>query len=104
MGGKAKFQKHSAKEINSKIASHKNKGGGKEGAAQRVSGGSRLAFICDICKSSSPDIKTFELHYTSKHPKAPFDKAAIEAKAKEKSEAAKAAAGATNKKQQKKKK
>nr|CCA27042.1 conserved hypothetical protein [Albugo laibachii Nc14] len=74
MGGKAKFQKHTAKELQAKAAASKSKGGGKSGAVTRKT--AKLNFICEVCKTSSPDVKSLELHYQSKHPKAPFDREA----------------------------
>uniref|UniRef100_K3X2I5 Uncharacterized protein n=1 Tax=Globisporangium ultimum (strain ATCC 200006 / CBS 805.95 / DAOM BR144) TaxID=431595 RepID=K3X2I5_GLOUD len=78
MGGKAKFQKHTAKELNAK-QDQKNKGGGSGGVAARTT--AKLNFTCDICMSASPDIKSYEAHYSNKHPKATFDKASMIAKA-----------------------
>jgi hypothetical protein len=34
-------------------------------------------------QSASPDIKSYEQHYTSKHPKAVFDRDAVQSKAEE---------------------
>lgn len=46
MGGKAKFQKHTAKELNAK-QDQKNKGGGGAGIQTRLV--AKLNFTCDIC-------------------------------------------------------
>ena len=51
MGGKAKFQKHTAKELQAKAAASKSKGGGKSGAVTRKT--AKLNFICEVCKVSS---------------------------------------------------
>ncbi|CCI41130.1 hypothetical protein ABG067_003948 [Albugo candida] len=72
MGGKAKFQKHTAKELQAKAAASKSKGGGKSGAVTRKT--AKLNFICDVCKTPSPDATSLGLHYASKHPKVPFDR------------------------------
>ncbi|KAF1329548.1 hypothetical protein FI667_g5813, partial [Globisporangium splendens] len=100
MGGKAKFQKHTAKELAQK-QDQKNKGGGGAGFATRTT--AKLNFTCDICmvlweleadfssvslQSASPDIKSYEAHYSNKHPKATFDKDAMIAKAEALREAA----------------
>lgn len=79
--GKAKFQKHSAKELNAKANAHKNKGGGKTGKDKRNTCAKKVTYICDICKSMSPDMTTFTLHFVNKHPKAPFNPEEVEAKA-----------------------
>lgn len=47
MGGKAKFQKHTAKELADK-QNQKNKGGGGAGIQTRLV--AKLNFTCDICK------------------------------------------------------
>lgn len=46
-----------------------------------------LTCVVSVRQSSSPDIKSFELHYENKHPKASFDREAVVKKA----EAARAA-------------
>ncbi|TYZ64117.1 hypothetical protein PybrP1_001641 [[Pythium] brassicae (nom. inval.)] len=74
MGGKAKFQKHTAKELSMK-QDQKNKGGGGSGLQTRTV--AKLNFVCEICKSASPDIKSYQLHYENKHPKATFDRDAM---------------------------
>ena len=48
MGGKAKFQKHSAKEMAAKANAHKDKGGGKEGSAKRLTSKNKLSFVCGM--------------------------------------------------------
>eukprot|EP00241_Pyramimonas_parkeae_P008953 CAMPEP_0114252658 /NCGR_PEP_ID=MMETSP0058-20121206/15956_1 /TAXON_ID=36894 /ORGANISM="Pyramimonas parkeae, CCMP726" /LENGTH=106 /DNA_ID=CAMNT_0001366611 /DNA_START=124 /DNA_END=444 /DNA_ORIENTATION=- len=75
MGGKAKPTKHTAKEINGKIAAAtQNKGGGKEGLADRKGGAAGHAkFKCPICAQAAPDIKSMQAHHDSKHSKVPFD-------------------------------
>lgn len=47
MGGKAKFQKHTAKELSLK-QDQKNKGGGGSGLQTRTV--AKLNFVCEICK------------------------------------------------------
>ncbi|KAI9916415.1 hypothetical protein PsorP6_017873 [Peronosclerospora sorghi] len=84
MGGKAKFKKHTAAELERR-QKQVNKGGGKAGAATR--GVAKLNFTATLNyfmpgnQSASPDIKSHELHYSSKHPKATFDREAIIKKA-----------------------
>ncbi|GAB9474641.1 hypothetical protein Gpo141_00011761 [Globisporangium polare] len=89
MGGKAKFQKHTAKELADK-QNQKNKGGGGAGIQTRLV--PKLNFTCDICMSASPDIKSYEAHYLNKHPKATFDKDAMVKKAEAAREAMRAQA------------
>lgn len=74
MGGKAKPTKHTAKEINKKIAeASTNKGGGKAGLKDRQGGAAGHAkFKCPACGIQSPSIKSAEDHWDSKHPKLPF--------------------------------
>ncbi|RLN95241.1 hypothetical protein BBJ28_00015524 [Nothophytophthora sp. Chile5] len=74
MGGKAKFKKHTAADLERR-QKQVNKGGGKSGVATRAA--AKLNFTCDICMSASPDIKSYEQHYTNKHPKASFDREAM---------------------------
>ncbi|TDH64950.1 uncharacterized protein CCR75_009705 [Bremia lactucae] len=78
MGGKAKFKKHTAADLERR-QKQVNKGGGKAGASTR--GVAKLNFTCDICMSASPDIKSYELHYASKHPKSTFNREAMIEKA-----------------------
>lgn len=47
MGGKAKFKKHTAKELDDKLKAQRNMGGGKAGTASRLV--PRLNFTCTIC-------------------------------------------------------
>jgi len=79
MGGKAKMQTHTAKEINAKIqAATQNRGGGAAGAADRAGGKAGHAkYQCPVCKQAAPDPKSCEAHWDSKHAKAgAFDIAA----------------------------
>eukprot|EP00976_Prorocentrum_cordatum_P095707 1190277-Prorocentrum_minimum.AAC.8 len=78
MGGKAKPTKHTAKEINKKVAeATTNKGGGKAGAADRKGGAAGHAkYKCPICAQQAPDLKSMEAHHDSKHSKVPFDASA----------------------------
>ncbi|KAG7378324.1 hypothetical protein PHYPSEUDO_010250 [Phytophthora pseudosyringae] len=80
MGGKAKFKKHTAADLERR-QKQTNKGGGKAGAATRAV--PKLNFTCDICMTASPDIKSYELHYASKHPKATFDREGVIKKAED---------------------
>eukprot|EP00798_Chlamydomonas_sp_ICE-L_P028378 gene28378-31512_t len=75
MGGKAKPTKHTAKEINAKIAAATvNKGGGKEGRADRNGGAAGHAkFECPLCKVQAPSIKTMQAHHESKHANIPWE-------------------------------
>jgi hypothetical protein len=50
MGGKAKFQKHTAKDLAMR-GEQKSSGGGKSGTAERLV--AKLNFTCTICMVSS---------------------------------------------------
>lgn len=54
MGGKAKFKKHTAKELQTKLDSQRNVGGGKAGTATRMV--ARLNFTCQVCMVSVPRV------------------------------------------------
>ena len=76
MSGKAKPQKHTAKEIAQKAHEAKLKrggrGGGQEGMEKRKAPkeGKKDIFIkCNICFTMQPSIKSMSIHYESKHPK-----------------------------------
>eukprot|EP00812_Abedinium_dasypus_P009452 NODE_3140_length_824_cov_686.530559.p2 GENE.NODE_3140_length_824_cov_686.530559~~NODE_3140_length_824_cov_686.530559.p2 ORF type:complete len:119 (+),score=36.00 NODE_3140_length_824_cov_686.530559:109-465(+) len=76
MTGKAKPQKHSAKELKQKeYAATVNRGGGAAGAADRAGGKAGHArYQCPICKQAAPDPKSGEAHWDARHSKAgPFD-------------------------------
>lgn len=74
MGGKAKPTKHTAAEIARKTAeATTNKGGGKAGLADRLGGAAGHAkYMCPICKTQSPDLKSLQMHHEARHPKVPF--------------------------------
>jgi hypothetical protein len=73
--GKAKPAKHTAAELAKKAKeSTTNKGGGKEGLADRKGGKAGHAkYMCPICKTQAPDPKSMAAHHESKHPTLPFD-------------------------------
>ena len=82
MSGKAKPQKHTAKEIAMKAHEAKMKkggrGGGQEGMEKRKAPkeGKKDIFIkCNICFTVQPSIKSMSIHYESKHPKEDWDTA-----------------------------
>lgn len=76
MSGKAKPQKHTAKEIAKKDHEAKMKkggrGGGLEGIEKRGApreGKKNIFLKCNICFTMQPSIKSMQIHYESKHPK-----------------------------------
>ena len=76
MSGKAKPQKHTAKEIAQKHHEAKmragGRGGGEEGKEKRKAPkeGKKNIFIkCNICFTEQPSLKSMQIHYESKHPK-----------------------------------
>ena len=76
MSGKAKPQKHTAKEIAMKHHEAKmragGRGGGEEGKEKRKAPkeGKKNVFIaCKICFTEQPSLKSMQIHYESKHPK-----------------------------------
>mmetsp|Transcript_30475 Transcript_30475/g.42448 ORF Transcript_30475/g.42448 Transcript_30475/m.42448 type:complete len:159 (-) Transcript_30475:358-834(-) len=69
---KGKVRKHTAKEIQKKIDSHRSKGGGKKGAAARKP---KCKLVCKVCMLQSPSITTLAIHYSNKHPRVPFNPA-----------------------------
>ena len=71
MTGKAKAQKHTAKELNAKaFAATVNRGGGSAGAADRAGGKAGHAkYKCPVCMQAAPDPKSAEMHWDSKHAK-----------------------------------
>ena len=80
MSGKAKPQKHTAKEIAMKHHEAKMKaggrGGGEEGKEKRKAPkeGKKNVFInCSICFTAQPSLKSMQIHYESKHPKEDWD-------------------------------
>lgn len=50
MGGKAKFKKHTAKELQDKLNAQRNVGGGKAGSTNRTT--VKLNFTCEVCMVS----------------------------------------------------
>mmetsp|Transcript_163817 Transcript_163817/g.298815 ORF Transcript_163817/g.298815 Transcript_163817/m.298815 type:complete len:119 (-) Transcript_163817:117-473(-) len=76
MTGKAKTQKHTAKELNQKaFAATVNRGGGSSGQKDRQGGKAGHAkYKCYICGQQAPDPKSAEAHWDSKHAKTgPFN-------------------------------
>eukprot|EP00450_Noctiluca_scintillans_P039805 CAMPEP_0194477186 /NCGR_PEP_ID=MMETSP0253-20130528/966_1 /TAXON_ID=2966 /ORGANISM="Noctiluca scintillans" /LENGTH=118 /DNA_ID=CAMNT_0039316117 /DNA_START=53 /DNA_END=409 /DNA_ORIENTATION=+ len=76
MTGKAKAQKHTAKEINQKaFAATVNRGGGNAGKSDRAGGKAGHAkYKCPVCGQQAPDPKSCEMHWDSKHTKTgPFE-------------------------------
>ncbi|EPY31587.1 transcription factor [Angomonas deanei] len=80
MGGKAKPTKHTAAETarKEKLATT-NMGGGKDGLKDRKGGAvGHSKFICKICMTQTPDLKTMRTHYEAKHPNAEFKESDFE--------------------------
>eukprot|EP00884_Botryococcus_braunii_P002364 jgi/Botrbrau1/12128/Bobra.0186s0045.1 len=73
--GKAKPAKHTAKEINAKVAAATtNKGGGQAGKEDRLGGKAGHAkYKCPVCGQTAPDVKSMQMHHESKHPKLPYE-------------------------------
>mmetsp|Transcript_17455 Transcript_17455/g.20219 ORF Transcript_17455/g.20219 Transcript_17455/m.20219 type:complete len:125 (+) Transcript_17455:178-552(+) len=73
MGRKGKTQKHTAKEIASKVKAAKERngaaGGGGKGAEARMGAWTKASVLCDVCKTIQPSFKTMQIHYENKHPK-----------------------------------
>uniref|UniRef100_A0A7S3UYW0 C2H2-type domain-containing protein n=1 Tax=Aplanochytrium stocchinoi TaxID=215587 RepID=A0A7S3UYW0_9STRA len=76
MGRKGKTQKHTAKEIATKVKAAKEKngaaGGGGKGAEARKGAWTKASVFCELCKTIQPSAKTMQIHYDSKHPKDPY--------------------------------
>lgn len=74
MGGKAKPTKHTAAETARKNQlANTNMGGGAAGLQDRKGGAAgHSRFICKVCMSTAPDLKSMQLHYESRHPSTPF--------------------------------
>ena len=86
MGRKGVKTKHSAKDLAARqAASLQNKGGGKEGLADRLGGkAGHSKFQCYICMMNAPSLTTMEQHWNSKHDKlGPFDPSKFSDKQKE---------------------
>ena len=84
MSGKAKPQKHTAKEIAQKHHEAKMKaggrGGGEEGKEKRKAPkeGKKNVFIaCKICFTEQPSLKSMQIHYENKHPKENWEDAKV---------------------------
>ena len=76
----------SAKDLAARqAASLQNKGGGKEGLADRLGGkAGHSKFQCYICMMNAPSLTTMEQHWNSKHDKlGPFDPSKFSDKQKE---------------------
>ena len=75
MGGKAKPTKHTSAEIAKKNhLATTNMGGGKEGLKDRKGGpAGHSKFICYVCMTPSPDLKTMKVHFDAKHPTLTID-------------------------------
>ena len=85
MPGKAKTQKHTAKELNKKAALANAKaggvGGGAAGAAAR---GNNMKMIeCEFCKAQIASLSDLKAHMDSKHDKLTWDLAKYEQMAAE---------------------
>jgi hypothetical protein len=85
MSGKAKPQKHTAKEIAMKHHEAKMKkggrGGGLEGMEKRKAPkeGKKNIFIkCKICFLMQPSIKSMQIHYENKHEKEDWEAAKVQ--------------------------
>ena len=94
MPGKAKTQKHTAKELNKKAAmAMAKKGGVGGGAAGAAARGCNMKFLeCEYCKAQIASLADMKAHMGSKHDKLPFDVAKYEKMAAD----AKAATAAEN--------
>ena len=84
MSGKAKPQKHTAKEIAMKDHEAKmrkgGRGGGEEGKEKRKAPkeGKKNVFInCSICFTQQPSLKSMQIHYENKHPKENWEDAKV---------------------------
>ena len=84
MSGKAKPQKHTAKEIAQKHHEAKmrkgGRGGGEEGKEKRKAPkeGKKNVFInCSICFAQQPSLKSMQIHYENKHPKENWEDAKV---------------------------
>ena len=84
MSGKAKPQKHTAKEIAQKHHEAKmragGRGGGEEGKEKRKAPkeGKKNVFInCSICFTQQPSLKSMQIHYENKHPKENWEDAKV---------------------------
>ena len=104
MPGKAKTQKHTAKELNKKAAlAMAKKGGVGGGAAGAAARGNNMTMLeCEYCKAQIASLADMKAHMGSKHDKLPFDlpkyeKMAADAKAAT-AEANRAKSGQQNKK------
>ena len=75
MPGKAKTQKHTAKELNKKAAlAMAKKGGVGGGAAGAAARGNNMTMLeCEYCKAQIASLADMKAHMGSKHDKLPFD-------------------------------
>lgn len=77
MPGKAKFQKHTAKELEQKANAAKYAagaaGGGGKMADARKNHVAKVAVLCKVCKSAQPNLVSMTQHYESKHAKEDFN-------------------------------
>ncbi len=71
MGGKAKPTKHTAKELQMKLDSQKDRGGGTSGITNRNP--IMSTYTCHVCMTVVPGKKTLEQHFEGKHPKLTLD-------------------------------
>lgn len=80
MGGKAKPTKHTAAETARKNAlANTNMGGGSAGLQDRRGGAAgHSRFVCKVCMTPAPDMKTMQLHYEAKHPTITFNESEFE--------------------------
>ncbi|EPY31931.1 transcription factor [Strigomonas culicis] len=80
MGGKAKPTKHTASETARKDhLANTNMGGGAAGVRDRQGGAAgHSRFICKVCMSQTPDLKTMKTHYEAKHPTVEFKESDFE--------------------------
>merc|ERR1712130_522820 len=79
MPRKGKKTKHTRKELDAKVAKHKNKGGGKNGVKSRQP---TTQFRCKICMTSIDSLKTMVKHYDARHRKVTFKESDYEDQAK----------------------
>ncbi|EQC36516.1 hypothetical protein SDRG_05967 [Saprolegnia diclina VS20] len=77
MGGKAKAQKHTAKEINMKHKAAKERAGAAGGGSsgQELRKCQKVGVKCEVCLNEFMSFPDLKIHYDSRHPKENFDEA-----------------------------
>ncbi|ETV79123.1 hypothetical protein H257_07858 [Aphanomyces astaci] len=79
MGGKAKTQKHTAKEINMKHKAAKERAGGAGGGASGLENRKcqKVGVKCDVCLNEFLSFPDMRIHYDSRHPREVFPEEAV---------------------------